>query len=355
MFHFTNAIGAAAPSHPTDKSNGSMKAFFIERYGKQNGSIGEMPEPAVGVHDVLVQVHATSVNPLDSKIRTGEFKLILPYTFPLILGSDLAGVVVRTGSAVTRFKLGDEVYARPPETRIGTFAELIAVNENALALKPSNLTMAEAASIPLAALTAWQALVEIAQVKKGQKVLIHAGSGGVGTLAIQLAKHLGAFVATTTSTANVDWVKALGADVVIDYKQQDFATQLHDFDVVLNSLGTDVLGKSVGILKPGGQLISISGPPTAQFARQQKLPWLLRQVMRLLSSGIRRKARKQRVNYDFLFMRADGLQLQKITSLIEAGAIKPVIDRSFPFESTEEAMQYVEQGRAKGKVIITIR
>jgi NADPH:quinone reductase-like Zn-dependent oxidoreductase len=332
-----------------------MKAFFIDRYGKQNGTIGEVPDPAVGVHDVLIQVHATSVNPLDSKIRTGEFKLILPYTFPLVLGNDLAGVVVRTGSAVKRFKPGDEVYARPPEARIGTFAELIAVNENALALKPSNLDMAEAASVPLAALTAWQALVETAQVKKGQKVLIHAGSGGVGTFAIQLAKHLGAFVATTTSTANVEWVKALGADVVIDYKQQDFANELRDFDVVLNSLGADVLEKSVKVLKPGGQLISLSGPPTAEFAQEQGLSWMLRQVMRLLSSGIRRKARKHGVSYAFLFMRADGVQLQRITSLIEAGVIKPVIDRSFPFESTAEALRYVEQGRSKGKVTITIK
>ncbi|MGF6221408.1 NADP-dependent oxidoreductase [Pseudomonas frederiksbergensis] len=332
-----------------------MKAFFIDRYGKQNGTIGEVPDPAVGVHDVLIQVHATSVNPLDSKIRTGEFKLILPYTFPLVLGNDLAGVVVRTGSAVKRFKPGHEVYARPPEARIGTFAELIAVNENALALKPSNLDMAEAASVPLAALTAWQALVETAQVKKGQKVLIHAGSGGVGTFAIQLAKHLGAFVATTTSTANVEWVKALGADVVIDYKQQDFANELRDFDVVLNSLGADVLEKSIKVLKPGGQLISLSGPPTAEFAQEQGLSWMLRQVMRLLSSGIRRKARKHGVSYAFLFMRADGVQLQRITSLIEAGVIKPVIDRSFPFESTAEALRYVEQGRSKGKVTITIK
>ncbi|MGF6330707.1 NADPH:quinone reductase-like Zn-dependent oxidoreductase [Pseudomonas sp. BS3782 TE3695] len=331
-----------------------MKAFFIDHYGKQNGSIGEVPDPTVGAHDVLIQVHAASVNPLDSKIRTGEFKMILPYSFPLVLGNDLAGVVVRTGPAVRRFKPGDEVYARPPEKRIGTFAELIAVDENALALKPLNLSMAEAASIPLVALTAWQALVETARLKKGQKVLIHAGSGGVGTLAIQLAKHLGAFVATTTSTSNVEWLKTLGADVVIDYKQLNFESELHDYDVVLNSLGADVLEKSLKVLKPGGQLISISGPPTAQFAVEQGLSWALRQVMRLLSSGIRRKAGKHGVSYTFLFMRADGAQLQNITTLIEAGVIKPVIDRSFSFESTAEALRYVEQGKSKGKVTITI-
>ncbi|OPA90949.1 NADPH:quinone oxidoreductase [Pseudomonas fluorescens] len=331
-----------------------MKAFFIERYGKRNGAMGEVPEPVVGEHDVLVRIHAASVNPLDSKIRAGEFKLILPYALPLVLGNDLAGVVVGIGSAVTRFKAGDEVYARPPDGRIGTFAERIAVNEHALALKPTNLDMLQAASIPLIALTAWQALVETAQVKPGQKVLIHAGSGGVGTLAIQLAKHLGAFVATTTSSSNVEWVKALGADVVIDYTQQNFADELQGYDVVLNSLGGDVLEQSLNVLKPGGQLISISGPPTAQFAQAQGLSWVLRQVMRLLSSGIRRKARKRGVGYTFLFMRANGAQLQAITALIEAGSIKPVIDRCFPFESTAEALTYVEQGRSKGKVCIRI-
>ncbi|WP_347907065.1 NADP-dependent oxidoreductase [Pseudomonas grandcourensis] len=332
-----------------------MKAFLIDRYGKKAGRIGEVAAPEVGDHDVLVQVHATSVNLLDTKISTGEFKLILPYSFPLILGNDLAGVVVSVGSAVQRFKPGDEVYARPPQERIGTFAELIAVKENALALKPQNINMQEAASLPLVALTAWQVLVETARLKKGQKVFIHAGSGGVGTLAIQLAKHLGAFVATTTSTNNVDWVKALGADVVIDYKKQNFETVLQDYDVVLNSLGADELERSLTILKPGGQLISISGPPTPQFAQEQKLSWVLGLVMRMLSSSIRRKARKKNINYAFVFMRASGTQLDEITALIESGIIKPVIDRTFPFESTAEALSYVGQGRSKGKVIINIR
>jgi NADPH:quinone reductase-like Zn-dependent oxidoreductase len=207
----------------------------------------------------------------------------------------------------------------------------------------------------LVALTAWQVLIETAQLQKGQKVLIHAGSGGVGSIAIQLAKHLGAFVATTTGTANVEWVNALGADLVIDYTQQNFENVLHDYDVVLNSLGTDVLERSLKVLKPGGQLISISGPPTAQFAQEQGLSWSLQQVMRLLGLGIRRKARKQDVSYRFVFMRADGAQLQQITALVEAGIIKPVIDRSFTFESTAEALKYVEQGRAKGKVVVTIK
>ncbi|QUE90964.1 NADP-dependent oxidoreductase [Pseudomonas sp. SCA2728.1_7] len=332
-----------------------MKAYFIDRYGKQNGRIGDVPEPLPGAHDVLIEVHAASVNVLDSKIRSGEFKLILPYSFPLVLGNDCAGVVIAVGAAVKGFKPGDAVYARVPEQRIGTFAERIAVEQNAVALKPANLSMEQAAGIPLVALTAWQALVDIARLQKGQKVLIHAGSGGVGTIAIQLAKHLGAVVATTTSTANVEWVKALGADVVIDYKQQHFEEELRDYDVVLNSLGTDVLENSLKVLKPGGQLISISGPPTAEFAKAQGLAWPLRQVMRLLSLSIRRKARKQDVRYSFLFMRANGAQLQEITTLIEAGEIKPVLDRTFAFESAGEALTYVEQGRAKGKVIVQIK
>ncbi|MDF2793854.1 MAG: NADPH:quinone reductase and related Zn-dependent oxidoreductase [Pseudomonas orientalis] len=331
-----------------------MKAFLIDRYGKNAGRVGEITEPSVGVHDVLILVHASSVNVLDSKIRTGEFKLLLPYSFPLTLGNDLAGVVVRVGSQVKRFKPGDEVYARPPEDRIGTFAEMIAVNENALALKPANISMAEAASLPLVALTAWQVLVETAQLKKGQKVLIHAGAGGVGTLAIQLAKHLGAVVATTTSTPNVEWMKALGADVVIDYKQQDFDSVLSDYDVVLNSLGADVLAKSLKVLKPGGQLISISGPPTPQFAQERGAPWAIKQVMRLLSFSIRRKARKLGVSYAFVFMRADGAQLQEITKLVESGGLRPVIDRTYPLESTAEALCYIEQGRSKGKVVIQV-
>ncbi|SFS29406.1 NADP-dependent oxidoreductase [Pseudomonas sp. NFACC42-2] len=331
-----------------------MKAFLIDRYGKHQGRLAEVPDPEPGIHDVLVKVHASSVNLLDSKISKGEFKLILPYRFPLIMGNDVAGVVVRVGSGVRTFKPGDEVYARPPEARIGGFAELIAIEESALALKPNNTSMEQAAALPLVALTAWQVLVETARVKKGQKVFIQAGSGGVGSIAIQLAKHLGAFVATTTSTANVEWVKALGADVVIDYTQQNVENVLRDYDVVLNSLGPAELEKSLRILKPGGQLISISGPPTAEFAREQKLSWGLGWVMRLLSSGIRRKARRQGVDYGFVFMRASGAQLQQITALVESGAITPVIDRTFPLEATAEALSYVERGRAKGKVVIKV-
>src|SRR5881227_4292694 len=266
-----------------------MKAFVVDRYKSKSAvRLGQMPEPEVRDDDVLVQVHAASLNQLDSKIRDGEFKLILPYRLPLILGNDVAGVVVRVGSKVRRFKLGDEVYARPHKDRIGAFAEFISMNEDDVALKPKELTMEEAASIPLVGLTAWQALIEKANLKKGQKVLIHAGSGGVGTFAIQLAKHVGAIVATTTSTANVDLVKRLGADIVIDYKKDRFEEILRDCDVVLNSLDAETLKKSLQVLKPGGKLISISGPPDPQFAKDLGFNWILKLVMGVLSYGIRR-------------------------------------------------------------------
>jgi NADPH:quinone reductase-like Zn-dependent oxidoreductase len=267
----------------------------------------------------------------------------------------VAGVVVRVGALVRKFKPGDEVYARPDKDRIGTFAEFIAINEDDLALKPRQLTMEEAAAIPLVGLTAWQALVEIADLRKGQKVLIHAGSGGVGTFAIQLAKHLGATVATTTSTANIDLVRRLGADVVIDYRKDDFETVLHDYDVVVNSLDNETLKKSLRVLKPGGKLISISGPPDPAFAREIGKPWILRPVMRVLSYRIRKAAKRRQVTYSFLFMRANGDQLREITSLIDSAIIKPVMDRVFPFESTNEAMAYVDKGHAKGKVVVKVK
>src|SRR5204863_3556320 len=304
--------------------------------------LGEMPEPEVRDDDVLVQVHAASLNQLDSKIRDGEFKLILPYRLPLILGNDVAGVVVRVGSNARRFKPGDAVYARPHQDRIGTFAEFIAMDEADVALKPKNLTMEEAASIPLVGLTAWQALIERASLKKGQKVFIQAGSGGVGTFAIQLARHLGAAVATTASAASADLVKGLGADVVVDYRKDYFEKVLSGYDVVLNSQDAKTLEKSLNVLKPGGKLISISGPPDPEFAREKGLNLILRLVLRLLSRAIRTKARRRGVKFSFLFMRAQGDQLSKITSLIESGTIRPFIDLVFPFDATNDALAYVE-------------
>lgn len=333
-----------------------MKAFILDAYGKgAKLRLADRPDPQPGPHDVLVRIHAAGLNVLDSKIRNGEFKPLLPYKPPLTLGHDLAGVVEAVGSAVTRFAPGDAVFSRPRDGRIGTLAERIAVDEADLARKPANLTMAEAAGMPLVALTAWQALVELAAVQPGAKVLIHAGSGGFGSVAIQLAKHLGATVATTASGGNAEMVRALGADVVIDYRTQRFETVLSDYDLVICGQDADTLSRSLAVLKPGGRLISISGPPTVEFAKAQGLIWVLRQVMRLLSFGIRRKARAKGVRYDFMFMRADGGQLAQICTLIEAGAIRPVLDHIFPFEQTNEAFAYLETGRAKGKVVVDLQ
>ena len=331
-----------------------MKAIILDRYGRSL-RLGEMPEPELRDDEVLVQVHAAGVNMLDAKIKSGEFKRVLPYRLPLILGHDVAGVVVRVGPRARQFKPGDEVYSRPDDFRIGAFAEFIAIKETSLALKPKALTMTEAASIPLVGLTAWQALIEKANLKKGQKVFIQAGSGGVGTFAIQLAKHLGAFVATTTSTTNVDWVKRLGADIVIDYKKDDFENMLHGYDLVLNSQDNATLAKSLSILKPGGTLISISGPPDPAFAEEIGASWFFKSIVRLLSLGIRRKAKRSKVSYSFLFMKANGGQLREIAALVDSGVIRPVVDQVFPFESSREAMDYVETGRAKGKVVVRMR
>jgi len=334
-----------------------MKAFIVKKYGKKETlHLTDINEPTVKENEVLVQIHNAGVNLLDSLIKNGEFKLFLPYKTPFINGHDMAGVITKVGANVSKFKIGDEVFARVGDFRIGTFAEQIAVNESDLALKPKNTSMEEAASIPLVGLTSWQALVEIANLKKGQKVFIQAGSGGVGTFAIQLAKHIGAFVATTTSSVNTDLVKSLGADLVIDYKKEDFATILKDYDVVLHSnREAKVLEKSLKILKPGGTLISLTGPPTGVLAKELGLGWHFQVLMNLLSFSVRRTAKKLNVNFKFLFMRAEGTQLTEITKLIEAGKIRPIVDKVFPFEQTNEALLYVESSRAKGKVVIKVK
>lgn len=334
-----------------------MKAFTVKKYGKKEIlHLTNVSEPTINENEVLVQIHSAGVNLLDSLVRNGEFKIFLPYKTPFILGHDMAGVVTKLGSKVSTFKVGDEVYARPADFEIGTFAEYISVNENNLALKPKNISFEEAASIPLVGLTSWQALVEIAKLQKGQKVFIQAGSGGVGTFAIQLAKHIGAYVATTTSSGNTDLVRSLGADLVIDYKTQDFATILKDYDIVLHSnRDKKVLEDSLKILKPGGTLVSLTGPATAEVAKQFGLAWHFQMILDLLSMSVRRKAKKLNVNFNFLFMKSDGKALAEITKLIEAEKIRPVVDRVFPFEQTNEALSYVESGRSKGKVVIKVK
>ncbi len=333
-----------------------MKAFTINRYSKEDKlQLVEVPEPIAKENEMLVQIHAASINQLDAKLKSGEFKLLLPYKFPLILGHDVAGVVTKVGLKVSKFKVGDEVYAKLADFHIGAFAEYIAIDENNAALKPNNISMEEAASIPLVALTVWQAFVDKANLQNGQKVFIQAGSGGVGTIAIQLAKHLGATVATTTSAVNIDLVKSLGADVVIDYKKVDFEKILKDYDVVLNSQDEKTLEKSLRILKSGGKVISISGPPDVAFAKEIGLSWLMKTVISFLSRKVRKQSKQLGVDYSFLFMQANGKQLSEISSLIEGGVIRPVVDKVFSFEQMNEAMDYVSSGRAKGKVVVKIR
>ncbi|WP_151822945.1 NADP-dependent oxidoreductase [Acinetobacter oleivorans] len=328
-----------------------MKAAYISRYGNIDDiQFDEQPKPSLTEDAVLVKVHAASINPLDLRVLEGEFKAILPVKFPFILGNDFAGTVVEVGSKVTQFKAGDEVYAKTDLN--GAFAEYTVVQQSSLALKPQNLSMEQAAALPLVALTSWQALVEIAKVKAGQKVLIHAGSGGVGSIAIQLAKSLGATVATTTSAKNSGWVKELGADIIIDYKTMNFEQELKDYDVVLDTQGGKTLEKSLNVLKRGGRLISISGPPDHAFAEAINPNWFLKCVIPMLSWSIRHKAKKLGITYSFLFMQPNGQQLSKITELVEAGKIKPVVDQTYDFIQIKEALQYVNTGRAKGKVVL---
>lgn len=333
-----------------------MKAFTIQKYDKKGAlKLTDIPVPILKEDEVLVEIHAAGINPLDAKIKSGEFKLILPYKFPLILGHDLAGIITQVGTKVTQFKIGDEVYSRAADFNIGTFAEYIAVKEDNVTLRPSNISMEEAASLPLVALTAWQALVESADLQKGQKVFIQAGSGGVGTMAIQLAKHLGATVATTASEKSFAMLKELGADVLIDYKKEDFETILKDYDVVLNSQDTKTLEKSLRILRPGGKTISISGPPTPDFARAIGAAWFVKIALSLLSYGIRKRAKKAGVNYSFLFMKANGKQLQEISKLVKQNVIRPVVDKVFSFDQANDALEYVAAGAVKGKVVLKIK
>ncbi|WP_335977204.1 NADP-dependent oxidoreductase [Acinetobacter calcoaceticus] len=330
-----------------------MKAAYINRYGHiDDVQVGEHPKPSLSKDAVLVKVHAASINPLDIRVLEGEFKAILPVKFPFILGSDFAGTVVEVGSNVTQFKTGDEVYAKIDLN--GAFAEYTVVQQSSLALKPQNISMELAASLPLVALTAWQALVEIAKVQPGQKVLIHAGSGGVGSIAIQLAKSLGAIVATTTSGKNTRWVRELGADIIIDYKTADFEQELKDYDVVLDTQGGKTLEKSLNVIKRGGRIISISGPPDQAFAEAVNPNRFLKCVIPLLSWPIRHKAKKRGITYSFLFMQPNGQQLSKITELVEAGKIKPIVDQTYDFAQIKEAFQYVNTGRSKGKIVLKI-
>lgn len=333
-----------------------MKAFFIKKFDKNTPlQFGELPEPVLRENDVLIEMKAASLNPIDFKVKHGDMKVILDYKFPLILGNDGAGIVAKIGATVKNFKVGDAVYFRPDKkSGIGTLAEFFALDENDVALKPNNLTMEQAASIPLVGLTSWQ-IFERAGLKKGQKVFIQAGSGGIGTFAIQLAKHLGATVATTASPTNFQMLKDLGADILIDYKTQKFEEILQDYDLVLNTQDEETLIRSMKILKKGGKIISISAPPDPKFAEENNMNWIMKLGVRFMSSKVRRQAKKYGVDYSFLLMHSSKTQLEQITKLIEAGTIKPVMDKIYPFEETNKAFEHIESGHAKGKVVIKIK
>ncbi|EAP96978.1 zinc-binding oxidoreductase [Janibacter sp. HTCC2649] len=329
-----------------------MKAFTVTKYSPNGLEAADIPTPAFGPHDVLVDVRAASINPLDKMVRNGEFKQLLKYKPPFVLGHDLAGVVTQVGADVENFSIGDEVYSRPRDLRIGAFAETIAIDADDVAHKPTSLSFEEAAAVPLVALAAWQALVDVADVRAGQRVLVHAGAGGLGSTVTQVAKHLGAHVATTAHGKDADKVRALGADEVIDYTSTDFASVLSGYDVVLDSLGLASLEKSMTVLRPGGLAISVVGPPDPAFATQLGQP-LLKPVLAFMSRKIRRRAKKLGVRYSFLFMRASCAQLETLAQLYDNGTIRPVLDRTFPFADTIEAMAFVEQGKANSKVVVT--
>lgn len=329
-----------------------MKAYVVESYGPDGMRAAEVPRPVIGATDVLVDVRAAGINPLDKMVRDGEFRRLLPYRTPFVLGHDVAGVVAEVGPDVRDFEVGDAVYSRPRDLRIGAFAEAIAIDQTDVARKPESLSAAEAAAVPLVALAAWQILVELADVRPGQKVLVHAGAGGLGSTVIQLARHLGAHVATTARAADGDRLRGLGADEVVDYTSQDFAEVLSGYDLVIDSLGGRNLEKSLTVLRPGGLAVGVVGPPDPAFAARLGRP-ILTPVMWLLSRTVRRRAARLGVDYRFWFMHADGARLRQLAVLYDAGTLVPVVDRTFPFDQTLEAMAYAESGRAKGKVVIT--
>lgn len=333
-----------------------MKALIFKRYGKSTQpEYADIPRPAIRPDEILVQVHAVGLNPIDNMIPKGTFKPVLKFDLPATIGSDVAGVVVEVGSRVTRFKVGDAVFASVFDLSRGTLAEFVAVPERVAALRPANLDFVAAASIPMVGLTSWQAFKERAGLKAGQKVFIPAGSGGIGTFAIQLAKYLGAKVGTTTSTGNVDLVKNLGADEVVDYKQHEFETVLRGYDMVLGTIRGDGIEKSLEILKPKSIIVSLIGPLDAAFARARNLNAMLRFVFSLMSRKILRLAKKRDVRYSFLFVHPDGGQLAEIGRIIDSGGIRPVVDKVFPFDQAKEALAYLETGRAKGKVVVTLK
>lgn len=332
-----------------------MRAARIHAYGPPDQlRVEDVPAPRCGPKDVLVDVHASSVNPVDCKIRSGGQRAVVWLSLPATLGMDVSGVVAEVGAEVEGFAVGDEVFASPSHWRMGTYAEQIAVRADELAPKPRNLTHEEAASLPLVGLTAWDALVGACDLQPGQRVLIQAGSGGVGTFAIQLAKHLGAEVWTTCSPRNFDLVRSLGADEAIDYRSQDFEEAAAGVDAILESVGGDAVAKALRTVRPGGRVAAITAGLPALTERYGPALGLGVVVGRTLRQTIAARLHRG-VRLRFVTRRPDGRNLRRIAALVEAGAIRPVIDRVFDLEAIADAHRYVETGRARGKVVVRVR
>lgn len=332
-----------------------MKAALIDKFGDNDRvRVAEVPRPTPTGNDLLVEVKAASINPVDVKIRSGKLKPLIPYRLPLVLGNDLSGVVVEVGPDVKKVKVGDEIFARLDKDRIGALAELALVREPAAAKKPARLSHVEAASLPLVGLTTWQCLVDIGHLKSGQKLLVTAGSGGVGTFAIQLAKHIGAEVFTTVGARNIEVVKKLGADHVIDYTTTRFEDVAKDIDVVFDTQGGETLLGAFKVVKRGGVVVTVGGNPDAKFARSWGVNPVLVLALGFMSRHITRAAKEAGAHFEYWFMRADGEQLAKIAELAESGVIRPIIDRTFPLAEVKEALAYSEAGRATGKVVVEV-
>lgn len=330
-----------------------MKTIVAQRYGGPDAlDLVERPEPDIGPTDVLIAVRAASLNPLDYKIRKGDVKLVLPLRPPIALGCDVAGVVACVGPRVSRFTPGNEVYARLETMRMGGLAERVAADESVVALKPARASFVEAAAVPLSALTSLQALRDSAALHPGQRVLIHAGAGGVGTFAIQIAKILGLYVATTTSTKNIGFVESLGADEVIDYTKERVADRVRELDAVFDTLGASEV-ESLRVVKRSGVVIGIAGLPDVAFARL-RLPWWAPAGLWLATTKRRRTAARAGVRFVYLFMRPDGLQLAELASWIDAATLKPIIHRTYPLDQFRDAFAELERGRARGKIVVTM-
>jgi NADPH:quinone reductase-like Zn-dependent oxidoreductase len=330
-----------------------MRSIVARRYGGPEVlELVDRAEPVVGAGDVEIEVRAASLNPLDYKIRQGTTKLVLPLKPPILLGCDVAGVVTATGAAATTFRAGDEVFARLENLRMGGFAERVCASEAVVARKPRRASFIEAAAVPLAALTSLQALREVAALRAGQRVLIHAGAGGVGSAAIQIAKILGLQVVTTTSSKNIDFVRSLGADEVVDYTKERVADRVRDLDAVFDTVGTTEL-ESLAVVKRGGVVVGVAGLPDGAFARES-LPWFTRPAIWAMTTRRRHAAARAGARFAYLFMRADGAQLAEIGAWIDDGRLRPIVHQTYPLAEFRQAFAELERGRARGKIVLAI-